>query len=100
MRIVAMDLRSEMRLRKRLNRNYPMKLVLVTSCLLLAPMTVFAQMEHTHSPATAEDCTKLSPEMQAVVAAMEGPGLRIDALSRLESSPAVEPGIHKLEVAL
>lgn len=77
-----------------------MKLVLFTSCLVLAPMTVSAEMDHTHSPATAEDCTKLSPELQAVVAAMDGPGLKIGALPRPESSPAVKPGIHKLEVAL
>lgn len=77
-----------------------MKLVLITSCLLLAPMAVSAQMDHTHSPATAEDCTKLSPELQEVVTAMDGPGLRIEALPRLESNPAVEPGIRKLEVAL
>jgi len=77
-----------------------MKLVLFTSCLLLAPMTVSAEMDHTHSPATAEDCTKLSPDLQAVVAAMYGPGLKIEALPRPESSLAVEPGIHKLEVAL
>jgi len=77
-----------------------MKLVLITSWLLLAPVTASAQMEHTHSPATTEDCTKLSPEMQAVVAAMDGPGLRIEALPMPESSPTVEPGIHKLEVAL
>ena len=77
-----------------------MKLVLFTLCLVLAPMTVSAEMDHTHSPATAEDCTKLSPELQAVVPAMDGPGLKIEALSRPESSPAVEPGIHKLEVAL
>lgn len=54
-----------------------MKLVLITSCLLLAPMAVSAQMDHTHSPATAEDCTKLSPELQEVVTAMDGPGLRL-----------------------
>ena len=75
-------------------------MVLFTSCLLLAPMTVSAQMEHTHSPATAEDCTTLSPELQAAVAAMDGPGSRIEALPRPESSPAVEPSIQKLEVAL
>ena len=84
----------------RCGRDYPMKLVLITLWLLLAPMTVTAQMEHTHSSAPAEDCTKLSPELQAVVAAMDGPGLRIEAVPRPESSPAVEPGIHKLEVAL
>jgi len=77
-----------------------MKLVLCTSWLLLAPMTVSAQMEHTHSPVNAEDCTKLSPEMQAVVTAMERPGSRIEALPSPENSPAVEPGIHKLEIAL
>jgi hypothetical protein len=77
-----------------------MKLVLFTSWLLLAPMTVSAQMDHTHSPATAEDCTKLSPELQAVVAAMDGPGFKIEALPRPESSPVVDPGIHKLEIAL
>ena len=77
-----------------------MKIVLFASWLLLAPMIVSAQMEHTHSPATAENCTKLSSEMQAVVAAMDGPGLKLEALPRPESSPAIEPGIHKLEVAL
>jgi hypothetical protein len=77
-----------------------MKLVLFTSWLLLIPMSVSAQTDHTHSPANAEDCTKLSPELQAVVAAMDGPGSRIEALPRPESIPAVEPGIHKLEVAL
>lgn len=77
-----------------------MKLVLFTSWLLLVPMTVSAQTDHTHSPASAEDCTNLSPELQAVVAAMDGPGSRIEALSRPESIPAVEPSIQKLEVAL
>ncbi|MGH9427742.1 MAG: hypothetical protein ACRD2L_15745 [Terriglobia bacterium] len=77
-----------------------MRLVLFTSWLLLVPMSVFAQMDHTHSPATAEDCLKLSPELQAVVVAMDGPGSRIEALPKPESTPAVEPGIHKLEVAL
>jgi len=78
-----------------------MKLVQVTSwLLLLLPVTVSAQVDHTHSPATAEDCTKLSPELQAVVTAMDGPGSKIEAFPRLESTQAVEPGIHKLEVAL
>ena len=77
-----------------------MKLVLVASLLLFVPMTVSAQMDHTHSPGPAEDCTTLSPELQAVVAGMDGPGSRIEALPRPESIPAVEPGIHKLEVAL
>ena len=64
-----------------------MTLMLFTSCLLLlVPMTVSAQMDHTHSPATAEDCTKLSPELQAVVAAMDGPGSRIEAVPKPESS--------------
>ena len=77
-----------------------MKPVLVTSWLLLVPMIVFAQMDHTHSPATAEDCTTLSSELQAVVAAMDGPGSKIEALPKPESAPAVEAGIHKLEVVL
>jgi hypothetical protein len=77
-----------------------MKLVLFTSWLLFVPMTVSAQMDHTHSPAIAEDCTELSPELQAVVAAMDGPGSRIEALSKPESAPVVKPGIHKLEVVL
>ena len=77
-----------------------MRLVLFTSWLLLVPMTLSAQIDHTHSPATPEDCTKLSPGLQAVVAAMDGPGSKIEALPTLESTPAVEPGLHKLEVAL
>ncbi|HYM87650.1 MAG TPA: hypothetical protein VES92_00935, partial [Nitrospiraceae bacterium] len=63
-------------------------------------MSVSAQTDHIHSPASVEDCTKLSLELQAVVAAMDGPGSRIEALPKPESTPAVEPGIHKLEVAL
>ena len=77
-----------------------MKLLLFTSSLLLIPMNVSAQTDHAHSPATAEDCLKLSPELQAVVAEMDGSGSKIEALSRPESTPAFEPGIHKLEVAL
>jgi hypothetical protein len=78
-----------------------MKPVLFTLYLLvLVPMTVSAQTDHLHSPASTEDCTKLSPELQAVVAAMEEPGAKIEALAKPESSLAIEPGIHKLEVAL
>ena len=77
-----------------------MKLVFFTSWLLLVPISLSAQMDHTHSPAIAEDCTKLSLELQAVVAAMDGSGARIEALPRPESAPEVKPGIHKLEVAL
>ena len=78
-----------------------MRLFLCTSCLLiLVPMTLSAQSDHTHSLTNAEDCAKLSPELQAVVDAMDGPGGRIEASPNPESSPAVEPGIHKLEVAL
>lgn len=73
-----------------------MKLVLFTSWLLLVPMTLSAQID----PATPEDCTKLSPGLQAVVAAMDGPGSKIEALPTRESTSAVETGIHKLEVAL
>src|SRR5580765_861798 len=78
----------------------PMKLVLVISWLLFVPRTVSAQTDHTRSPAPAEDCTELSPELQAVVAAMDGPGSRIEALSKPESAPVVEPGIYKLEMLL
>lgn len=77
-----------------------MRPVLVTSWLLLVPMIVFAQEDHTHSPATADDCAKLSSELQTVVAAMDGPGSKIEASPKPESAPAVEPGIHKLEVVL
>ena len=77
-----------------------MKLVFFTSWLLLVPMSLSAQMDHTHSPAIAEDCTKLSPELQAVVAAMDGAGSRIEAFPRPESAPEIKPGIHKLVVAL
>lgn len=77
-----------------------MKLGVFTSWLLLVPMTVSAQVDHIHSPTTAEDCSKLSPKLQAVVTAMDEPGSRIEAFPRLESTPEVEPGIHKLELAL
>ena len=77
-----------------------MRLALFTLYLLLVPIISFAQSDHTHSPASAEDCAKLSPELQAVVAAMNGPESRIDALPQQEKTPAVEPGIYKLEVAL
>ena len=78
-----------------------MKPVFSTFCLLLlVPLTVSAQTDHTHSLAGAEDCLKLSPELQAVIGAMDREGARIEAVPRPESTPAVEPGIHKLEVAL
>jgi len=94
-----MSRRSEMG--KRSSRDNRMKSVLFTLCsLLLVPMTVSAQTDHTHSPASAEDCMKLSPELQAVVTAMDGPGSMIEAEPKPESASAVEPGLHKLEVAL
>lgn len=78
-----------------------MRQVLVTSwLLLLLPLTVSAQEDHTHSPATADDCAKLSSELQTVVAAMDGPGSMIEASPKPESVPAIAPGIHKLEVVL
>ena len=78
-----------------------MKLVRTISCLLLlAPMTVSAQTDHTHSPGSAEDCANLSPALQAVIGAMDGEGVRIEAVPKPESTRAVEPGTHKLEVAL
>ena len=51
-----------------------MKPVLFISWLLLVPMTVSAQTDHTHSPSSAEDCAKLSPALQAVIGAMDGEG--------------------------
>jgi hypothetical protein len=84
----------------RSSRKNRMKPALFISWLLLVPLTVFAQTDHTHSPSSAEDCTKLSSELQAVVAAMDGPGSKIEALAKPESTPTIEPGIHKLEVAL
>ena len=64
--------RSEMGTRS--SRKNRMKPVLFISWLLLVPMTVFAQTDHTHSPAGAEDCAKLSPALQAVIGAMDGRG--------------------------
>ncbi len=78
----------------------PVRLLLCISWLLMVPMTVSAQMDHTHSPTLSDDCTKLSLELQAVVAAMDGPGALIEASSKTEGSSAVESGLHKLEVAL
>jgi hypothetical protein len=87
--------------KKRSCRETRMKPVLYFSyLLLLVPMSVSAQMDHTHSSATAEDCTRLPPELQEVVAAMDGPGSKIEALPKSEISPAIAPGMHKLEVVL
>lgn len=77
-----------------------MKPVLFILWLLLVPMTAFAQTDHTHSPSGTEDCAKLSLALQAVIEAMDGEGVRIEAVPKPESAPAVEPGIHKLKVAL
>jgi hypothetical protein len=95
---MSMAHRSEMGTRS--SRKNRMKPVLFVSWLLLVPMTVFAQTDHTHSPSSAEDCAKLSPALQAVIGAMDGEGMRIEAMPNPESTPAVEPGSHKLEVAL
>ena len=78
----------------------PMKLVLVISSLLFVPISVSAQVDHTHTPGPGEDCTKLSKEFQTIMSKMDGPGSRIEASPKPESTPALEPGIHKLEVAL
>ena len=85
---------------KAFSKKDTMKLVLVISWVLFVPMIVSAQMDHTHTPGPGEDCTKLSPELQAIVSEMDGQGSRIEASPRPESTPALEPSIHKLEVAL
>ena len=77
-----------------------MTFMLFILSLLLFPMTAVAQTGHSHSPTSTEDCEKLSPELQAVVAAMNRPGSRIDASPKPESGAAVDPGITKLEMAL
>ncbi len=77
-----------------------MRPVLSSLYLLLVPMITYAQMDHTHSPAIAEDCTKLSHQLQAVVAAMDRTGSRVEALPKRENIQEVQPGVHKLEVAL
>src|SRR5688572_11666989 len=101
MRVFSMARCSGMRRGKRSSRDNRMKMMLFISwLLLLSPMIVAAQVDHSHSPAPAEDCAKLSPDMQSVIAAMDGPGSRIDALARPERIPAIEPGLHKLEVVL
>lgn len=84
----------------RLRGENRMKPVLCIFWLLLVPMNAFAQTDHTHSPASSEDCAKLSPALQAVLRAMDGEGVRIETVTKPESIPAVEPGIHKLEAAL
>ena len=76
------------------------KMLLIISWWLFVPMIASAQMDHIHSPGPTEDCTKLSPELQAIVSKMDEPGSRIEALPRPVSTQAVEPGIHKLEVGL
>lgn len=78
----------------------PMKLLIVIFWLLLVPMIVSAQTDHTHTPGPGEECSKLSPEFQAIVSAMDGPGSWIEASPKPESTPALKSGIHKLEVAL
>ena len=77
-----------------------MKLVLVISWLLCVPTIVSAQKDHVHTPGAADDCTKLPPELQAIVSEMDGSGSRIEASPRPENAPALESGIHKLEVHL
>src|SRR6185503_7286478 len=77
-----------------------MKMVFVISWLLFVPITVSAQKDHVHTPGAAEDCSKLPPELQTIVSKMDEPGARIQALPSPGSTQAVEPSIHKLEVAL
>ncbi len=95
---MSMACRSEMETRS--SRKNRMKPVLFLSWLLLIPMTVSAQTDHTHSPSSAEDFAKLAPALQAVIGAMDEEGLKIEAMPKPESIPAVEPGIQKLEVVL
>ena len=85
---------------KALSIGDPMKFVLVIPWLLLIPMMASAQMDHTHTPGPGEECSKLSPEFQAIVSEMDGPGSWIEASPKPENTPALQPGIHKLDVAL
>jgi hypothetical protein len=68
--------------------------------LLCAAAVAFAQMEHAHPPAIDMDCTKLSPGLQAVVAAMGARGVTVQAAEKRENAPALEPGMKKLVLVL
>jgi hypothetical protein len=77
-----------------------MKAWLCSLCFLSLPAVAFAQMEHVHPPAADEDCTKLSSGLQAVVSAMEAPGISVEARVKPDSMPPVEPGIKGVRLRL
>jgi len=68
--------------------------------LLYVPALAYAQMEHTHPPAADMDCTKLSPGLQAVVAAMGTGGVTVQVSEKRDQAPAVEAGMKRLELVL
>ncbi len=77
-----------------------MKRLLLAIVLSLPAISALAQTEHMHPPATDMDCTKLSPGLQAVVAAMGAPGATVQVAEKRDQAAAVEPGMKRLELAL
>ena len=66
--------------------------------ILGMPLLTFGQ-EHQHRSDPIE-CTKLPPDLKAIVTVMDGPGSKLEAqVARAERSP-LSPALQRLEVAL
>ncbi len=57
------------------------------------------QVPHQHQSDPAE-CANLPPDLKAVVAAMEGPGRKLEAMTTLAEMSPLTPALQRLDVAL
>lgn len=71
----------------------------LVALLLSVPVLASGQADHPHQ-ADAAECAKLPAELKAVVAAMDGPGKKLDALMKRGEMAALSPVLQRLDVTL
>ena len=72
----------------------------ILSLLLLAvPLLVSGQEDHQHQ-SDPDECAKLPAELKLVVAAMDGPGKKLDAMMKRGEMTALSPALQRLDVVL
>jgi hypothetical protein len=67
--------------------------------LVSMPVLAFGQEQHQHQSDQAE-CAKLTTDLKAVVSAMEGPGLPVEALPSRSAMEPLAPALQRLDVTL
>jgi hypothetical protein len=67
--------------------------------LLAVPLLVSGQEDHKHQ-SDPDECAKLPAQLKLVLAAMDGPGKKLDAIMKRGEMTALSPALQRLDVVL